>query len=69
MGEKSKEAGVSLSSPRRCNRTGSAAAGQRVTELLRDFARHKLPPFGFLRGFTVTLPWERMFECDIHLEK
>lgn len=39
---------------------------QRVTELMRDFARTHLPPFDFLQDFTVTLPWKRMFECDIH---
>ena len=41
----------------------------RVTYLMRDFANRKLPPFEYLKDFYVTLPWQRMFECDIHFVK
>ena len=36
----------------------------RVTLLMREFAYKHLPPLRYLRDFQVTLPWNRMFECD-----
>ena len=44
------------------------AVEERTTRLLNDFAASHLPPFDFLENFTVTLPWHRMFECDIHFK-
>ena len=43
------------------------AIAERETELMRDFAKKFLPPFDFLKNLTVSNPWHRMFECDIHL--
>ena len=45
------------------------AVEYRTTELMRDFAMRHLPPFGFLTDFYVTLPWSRMFECEIHFSE
>ena len=36
------------------------------TELMRAFAAENLQNFKFLEGLTVTNPWHRMFECQIH---
>lgn len=43
-----------------------AAITERETELIRAFAKKNLPRFKFLKNLTVTNPWHRMFECDIH---
>lgn len=40
----------------------------RVTWFMRDFATKHLPPFDYLKDLEVTLPWDRMFECDIDLK-
>lgn len=42
------------------------SVSQSETELMRDFAKKFLPPFDFLKGLTVSNPWHRMFECEIH---
>ncbi|MBR1395929.1 MAG: DUF4127 family protein [Selenomonadaceae bacterium] len=44
----------------------TAAVEDRVTQLMREFANKNLPSFDYLKDFYVTLPWNRMFECDIH---
>jgi len=36
------------------------------TQLMREFAAKNLPPFDYLKTFTVTNPWHRMFECQIN---
>ena len=41
------------------------AVADRVTWLMREFAAKNLPPFEYLKKFDVTLPWNRMFECNI----
>lgn len=41
------------------------AVADRVTWLMREFAAKNLPPFAYLKNFDVTLPWNRMFECNI----
>ena len=38
----------------------------RETKLMRKFAEKNLPHFDFLKNFTVTNPYRRMFECEIH---
>ena len=43
-----------------------AAVAERETQLMREFAAENLPPLKFLRKLTVTNPWHRMFECEIH---
>ena len=43
----------------------SQTVADRVTWFMRDFAAKKLPPFDYLKNFDVTLPWNRMFECNI----
>ena len=46
--------------------THTPAVEERLTVLMRDFAAKHLPPFEYLNDFTVTLPWNRMFECAIN---
>ena len=41
----------------------------RVTLLMREFAFNHLPPLDFLEDFNVTLPWNRMFECEVNFVK
>ena len=41
----------------------------RVTWFMREFAAKHLPPFACLKNLEVTLPWDRMFECDIDLKR
>lgn len=43
-----------------------AAITARETELMREFIAKNLPRKKFLNGVTVTNPWHRMFECEIH---
>ena len=40
----------------------------RVTFLMREFAAKNLPPSDLLNDFYVTLPWNRMFECEINFK-
>ncbi|MCR5834174.1 MAG: DUF4127 family protein [Selenomonadaceae bacterium] len=39
---------------------------QRETELIREFIRQNFPPINYLDDITVSNPWHRMFECDLH---
>lgn len=41
----------------------------REIELIREFAAKNLPRFDFLKNVSITNPWHRMFECDIHFAK
>lgn len=38
---------------------------KRITNLMREFAAKNLPPYDFLKNFTVSNIWNRMFEIDI----
>lgn len=39
---------------------------EKITALMREFAAKNLPPYEFLRDFTVTCAWNRMFEVEIN---
>ncbi|MBO4779015.1 MAG: DUF4127 family protein, partial [Selenomonadaceae bacterium] len=42
------------------------AVTARENELLSEFVTKNLPPLNFLKNVTITNPWHRMFECEIH---